>query len=297
MQREPRTGSRSRTARGHSIFDLRTNAAGDGVVAIGDANGTGRVRIEAGAVSVRDEAGVALVSIGGTPDGAGVSQAGRIVLHDRAGVDRVAIDADALVLRDATGATTVEAGNDTAGGGGRLALHGTTGGERLRLGPGTMAVRNDVGATVVEVGGSTAGGFVDVCTPGSRVATLRADSDGGGRLDLLNAAGKRVFSADVIDDGAALALRTDQGRRGLLMAARAEGALMNLFNRRQVPVIAIDAQDGPGGAVSILNQRGTPVVLLEADTEDRGIVRVYDADQIQSRSLAATRGPAQLARE
>lgn len=280
---------------GHRIFDVRSNGAGDGAVAVLDAGGAERVRLDVESVSVRDNAGIALVAI--ESDGGLDVATGRVVVRDQAGIERLELGADAVVLRDRAGAPLLDAGGDVANGG-RIALHGPSGGQRLRLGAGSVAVRNDTGATVVEIGGGTAGGFVDVSTSGSRVATIRADTDGGGRIDLSNAAGERVFSADVIDDGAALALRTNKGRNGLLMAARSDGALMNLFNRREVPVIAIDAEDGPGGAISILNQRGTPVVLLEADTEDRGLVRVYDAKQTRTRSMAVSPGrTSQLARE
>ncbi|MHC4827829.1 MAG: hypothetical protein ACYTEY_14845, partial [Planctomycetota bacterium] len=139
------------------------------------------------------------------------------------------------------------------------------------------------GVSLVVSGASngTRGGYVEIFNEtGARVYTTATDADGGGRLDLADAAGNVVLTADSIDDdGAALAVMSGTGEKVFVIANRPQGGLMNLMNSKgQTVLIAGTADVGMGGAISIKNGNGRQVLHAGYDGLADGLVTVWDAE-------------------
>jgi hypothetical protein len=115
---------------------------------------------------------------------------------------------------------------------------------------------------------------------GARVYTTTTDVDGGGRLDLADASGRVVFTADALDTaGAAMAIMNGAGEKVFVIANRPQGGLVNLMNSRgQTVLIAGTADEGMGGALSIKNGAGRQILHAGYDSLADGLVTVWDAE-------------------
>ena len=75
-------------------------------------------------------------------------------------------------------------------------------------------------------------------------------------------------------------------RRAFVAGSKPEGGVINLFNRREVPVFAAGyGQSGLGGAMIVRNERGTAIVHAAADDENSGLVTIYNKDGERARTV------------
>ena len=87
--------------------------------------------------------------------------------------------------------------------------------------------------------GSGGGSFQISNAQGERVAILRSDLEGNGRLDLLDTAGHLLASLQTRQgSGATLALLSEFGKTVCALAGTNDGGILNLMNRTGVPVVS-----------------------------------------------------------
>jgi hypothetical protein len=226
---------------GQNVFGAFAGADG-GEVGIWDAKGSpalrGHARPDGGVFTVHNAAGTAVVTAGNDKQGAG-----------------------AIKVSDARGLPRFTAAVDQAGGQTRL-----LGGDGKPL-------------VVSGAAGTGGGGFVEIFNgQGARVCTTAAGGAGGGRLDLADAAGTVILTADAANDAAALAVTSDTGDPVFAISKRSQGGLMSLMNGAgQTVCIAGAADEGMGGALAIKNGSGRQVLHAGYDSESDGLVTVWDA--------------------
>lgn len=122
---------------------------------------------------------------------------------------------------------------------------------------------------------------------GKDVANLTATNEGGGRLELSNEAGEVVLSAQAVhNQGSTLELSNARGKRLFVVGVDENGAVFNLLNKYAVPVVIGGyAEDGRSGAMTIRNGRGMDIVYVGGANDERGQVKVWNAESEKARDL------------
>lgn len=220
------------------------------------------------------------------------STAGQVVFSSNA-----TNDGGQLIVNNADGSAVWTVSPDERGAG-LVSVADALGRRRFTAGvnpQGGVARFYGPGDTPTVIAGASAtsgGGRVDVFnSQGFRVFSTAADPDGGGQLNLANEAGMVLFSVDTVkDDGALLALMNSAGTRLFLVGSRRMGGLMNLMNGQgNVVLIAGTDEQGMNGAVSIKNGTGREMVHVGVTDADDGAVTVWDAAGRTKRTLSTRR--------
>lgn len=231
------------------------------------------VRVDAGrpeqAITVAaGEPGTAAVAIGRTPAGTG-----RVGIGDEAG--RVVVRAEVQ-----------------PGGMGSVSVHQPDGARVAAIAGlaegGVLLLDRPGGVPAFAAGPVEGGAVMDLHnSQGERIARLGANAGGGGRLSLSAPGPVEGFAVECVDGaGTTLALLGPRGRRGLIAGARAEGGIVNLFNRQDIAVLVAGyAPDGLGGGAVVRNGRGLAVAEITAAGDETGVVRVSDADGERTRAV------------
>ena len=134
-------------------------------------------------------------------------------------------------------------------------------------------------------------GLAFVNGEGLPVIILGTDEKYGTLVQLADEQGQTVIDMRTIPGiGAAMTLKTVEGKRVVLFAATGEGGSMNLMNSRGVPVVLASTSATNGGAFTIANERGVSVATVEADDEQRGALNISDADGNGTRRVRPLRG-------
>jgi hypothetical protein len=148
---------------------------------------------------------------------------------------------------------------------------------------GVAHMRNRVGETILSCGAAgeeQAGALRLFNASGGQVFHAAADGDGAGRLDVADGGGETVLTVGSLGDaGVALELLGADGRKGVVLAARPDGGLLNVRNELGNPTFIVGhGRNSSSGLLSLLNRRGIPVVQLTTDRLGAGMVEVKDED-------------------
>jgi hypothetical protein len=245
-----------------------------------------------GAIGLWNDAGTRQAAIGSSAEG------GRLEMLNSEGNPFARFVADGvgggrfdLMNADQRRIFTAEAGGKV---GAALTLADGAGRRRVQMTSdpksGAISFYNDDDVAVASTGVATpgGGGYLDLANAGgAQIFSTSPGEDGVGELAMGNQRGRPMFTIDMQPDvGATMALFNAKGLRSFVVGSRLEGALLNLYNGREVPIFAAGyATDGLSGAMSIKNARGLPVIFATADETERGVITIYNADGGNPRKL------------
>jgi len=218
-----------------------------------------------------------------------------------------------LVLSDAQGTPSLVASSRATGGALRAVAGGGAVLASLETDPihgGRIQVSGADGATRGEMRASDDGGALTLHAPGSGSASIVSTTSAPGLMQFVRADGEASLTAAMDPDGksrlsigslrgafscliessaprgATLSLLGERARKSIVLGAREDGGLMNLFNRHEVAVVAAGhSGDARGGGLTVRNERGLPVVELVTTPTQAGRVIVSDPDGERPRTI------------
>ena len=197
-----------------------------------------------------------------------------------------------LEVLDRDGKLVLAASSETFGG--QLDLWNKEGQNLLRASSsvqgGDLAIWNKGGTNVFGAFATPTGGETGVWnTDGKRVFRVSTKSAGGGKLDLANENGRTVVAIDTIKDiGAAIAIMNTQGNQMFTAGTHEQGGVINLWNRRGVPIFITGfGKDGQSGNLRLRNARGNQVFSAGVDDEGDGLITIWNAGGRQPRTFSA----------